>query len=322
MDGQRDAKAWLRLGLRGMAMGAADLVPGVSGGTVAFIAGIYEELLDTLGGLGLGTLRDLFKEGPLVTWKRYNLGFLAALVVGIGVSAVLLAGALHHLLEHHPVLLWSFFFGLVAASVPFMLRDIPRRAFAGPALVMLLTGAVIAWWLTGLPPLMQGHHPAFLFGAGAIAICAMILPGISGSFILVILGAYSSVIGALKSFDVVRIVAFASGALFGLLGFSKGLGWIFRRHRELAMALLSGFLIGSLRKLWPWKENLQPLFTHSDGRVEYLQANISPGIHADPQWVLALVSMAAGALLVTGLGALSRRDTSPIPDATSAARHD
>ncbi len=322
MDGQRDAKAWLRLGLRGMAMGAADLVPGVSGGTVAFIAGIYEELLDTLGGLGLGTLRDLFKEGPLVTWKRYNLGFLAALVVGIGVSAVLLAGALHHLLEHHPVLLWSFFFGLVAASVPFMLRDIPRRAFAGPALVMLLTGAVIAWWLTGLPPLMQGHHPAFLFGAGAIAICAMILPGISGSFILVILGAYSSVIGALKSFDVVRIVAFASGALSGLLGFSKGLGWIFRRHRELAMALLSGFLIGSLRKLWPWKENLQPLFTHSDGRVEYLQANISPGIHADPQWVLALVSMAAGALLVTGLGALSRRDTSPIPDATSAARHD
>jgi len=322
MDGQRDAKAWLRLGLRGMAMGAADLVPGVSGGTVAFIAGIYEELLDTLGGLGLGTLRDLFKEGPLVTWKRYNLGFLAALVVGIGVSAVLLAGALHHLLEHHPVLLWSFFFGLVAASVPFMLRDIPRRAFAGPALVMLLTGAVIAWWLTGLPPLMQGHHPAFLFGAGAIAICAMILPGISGSFILVILGAYSSVIGALKSFDVVRIVAFASGALSGLLGFSKGLGWIFRRHRELAMALLSGFLIGSLRKLWPWKENLQPLFTHSDGRVEYLQANISPGIHADPQWVLALVSMAAGALLVTGLGALSRRDTSPTPDATSAARHD
>ena len=322
MDGQRDAKAWLRLGLRGMAMGAADLVPGLSGGTVAFIAGIYEELLDTLGGLGLGTLRDLFKEGPLVTWKRYNLGFLAALVVGIGVSAVLLAGALHHLLEHHPVLLWSFFFGLVAASVPFMLRDIPRRAFAGPALVMLLTGAVIAWWLTGLPPLMQGHHPAFLFGAGAIAICAMILPGISGSFILVILGAYSSVIGALKSFDVVRIVAFASGALSGLLGFSKGLGWIFRRHRELAMALLSGFLIGSLRKLWPWKENLQPLFTHSDGRVEYLQANISPGIHADPQWVLALVSMAAGALLVTGLGALSRRDTSPIPDATSAARHD
>ena len=322
MDGQRDAKAWLRLGLRGMAMGAADLVPGVSGGTVAFIAGIYEELLDTLGGLGLGTLRDLFKEGPLVTWKRYNLGFLAALGVGIGVSAVLLAGALHHLLEHHPVLLWSFFFGLVAASVPFMLRDIPRRAFAGPALVMLLTGAVIAWWLTGLPPLMQGHHPAFLFGAGAIAICAMILPGISGSFILVILGAYSSVIGALKSFDVVRIVAFASGALSGLLGFSKGLGWIFRRHRELAMALLSGFLIGSLRKLWPWKENLQPLFTHSDGRVEYLQANISPGIHADPQWVLALVSMAAGALLVTGLGALSRRDTSPIPDATSAARHD
>ena len=321
MSSQRDVRAWLRLGLRGMAMGAADLVPGVSGGTVAFIAGIYEELLDTLGGLGLGTLRDLFKEGPTVTWKRYNLGFLAALVGGIGLSVVLLAGALHHLLAHHPVLLGSFFFGLVAASVPFMLRDIPRKAFTGPVLAMLAAGAGIAWWLTGLPPLMQGNHPAFLFGSGAIAICAMILPGISGSFILVILGAYSSVIGALKSLDILRIFAFAAGALTGLLGFSKGLGWVFRRHRELAMALLSGFLIGSLRKLWPWKENLQALFTHSDGRIEYLQANISPGNHADPQWMFALVSMAAGALMVTGLGALSHRGT-PTQDPASPVGHD
>ena len=319
MTRRRTPKAWVRLGLRGMAMGAADLVPGVSGGTVAFIAGIYEELLDTLGGLGAGTLRDLFKEGPVFTWKRYNLGFLAALVAGIGLSVVLLAGALHHLLEHHPVLLWSFFFGLVAASVPFMLRDIPRRSFRAPVFAMLGIGAGTAWWLTGLPPLMQGNHPAFLFGSGAIAICAMILPGISGSFILVILGAYSSVIGALKSFDLVRIVAFASGALTGLLGFSKGLGWVFRRHRELAMALLSGFLIGSLRKLWPWKENLRALFTHSDGRVEYLQANISPAAHSDPQWWLAIVSMAAGAIVVTGLGALSRKDNSPKSGETSTA---
>lgn len=319
MTRRRTPKAWVRLGLRGMAMGAADLVPGVSGGTVAFIAGIYEELLDTLGGLGVGTLRDVFKEGPVATWKQYNLGFLAALVAGIGLSVVLLAGALHHLLEHHPVLLWSFFFGLVAASVPFMLRDIPRGSFKAPVFAMLGIGAGTAWWLTGLPPLMQGNHPAFLFGSGAIAICAMILPGISGSFILVILGAYSSVIGALKSFDLLRIVAFASGALTGLLGFSKGLGWVFRRHRELAMALLSGFLIGSLRKLWPWKENLHALFTHSDGRVEYLQANISPEVHADPQWWPALVSMAAGAIMVAGLGALSRRGTSPESGATSAA---
>ena len=322
MNSRRNAKAWAQLGLRGMAMGAADLVPGVSGGTVAFIAGIYEELLDTLGGLGFGTFIHLFKEGPVATWKKYNLGFLAALVVGIGLSVLLLAGTLHHLLEHHPVLLWAFFFGLVAASIPFMLRDIPRSAFKGPVLVLLFAGAGIAWWLTGLPPLMQGNHPAFLFGSGAIAICAMILPGISGSFILVILGAYSSVIGALKSFDVLRIVAFASGALVGLLGFSKGLGWVFRRHRELAMALLSGFLIGSLRKLWPWKENLEPLFAHSDGRVEYLQINISPQVHGDPQWLLAVVSMAAGALLVTGLGALSRRSSSQTPDVVPTTSHE
>lgn len=316
MRKSRDTKGWLRLGIRGMAMGAADLVPGVSGGTVAFISGIYEELLDTIAGLGWGTVRTLFAEGPSAAWHRYNLGFLAALVAGIGLSVALLAGTLHHLLAHHPVLLWSFFFGLVAASVPFMLRDIPRAAFSATIVAALIAGGAIAWWLTGLPPLLQGDAPAFIFGAGAIAICAMILPGISGSFILVLLGAYSAVIGALKSFDVVRIAAFVGGALTGLLGFSKGLGWVFRRHREVALALLSGFLVGSLRKLWPWKKDLTPLFTHSDGRVEFLQANLAPWDHPDPHVAAALACMAAGAVMVGGLGALAQRGA---PETSSKA---
>lgn len=310
----RDTKGWLGLGLRGMAMGAADLVPGVSGGTVAFIAGIYEELLDTLGNLGWSAVKSLMSEGPVETWKRFNLGFLAALAVGIGISIVLLSGALHHLLVEQPVLLWAFFYGLVAASVPFMLRDIPRKSWDPVTAGFLIAGAALAWWLTGLPPLMQGDHPAFLFAAGAIAICAMILPGISGAFILVLLGAYSAVIGALKSFDVIRILAVAGGALVGLLGFSKGLGWVFRSHRQWAVALLSGFLIGSLRKLWPWKENLRALFTHSDGRVEFLQYNVSPGVHAHPQVSLALGCMLAGAILVAILGAMApshRNSNSP-----------
>ncbi len=305
MKRDRNPKAWLGLGMKGVAMGAADLVPGVSGGTVAFIAGIYEELLDTIGGLGIGTVRSLFRSGLVRTWRDYNMGFLLALVTGIGVSVVTLAGALHHLLEHHPVLLWSFFFGLVAASVPFMLRDLPRKAWNAGTGCALLMGAAFAWWLTGLPPLLQGDHPVFLFGAGAIAICAMILPGISGSFILVILGAYSAVIGALKSFDVLRVAAFAGGALSGLLGFSKGLGWLFRQYRSLALALLSGFLIGSLRKLWPWKQDLEALFTHSDGRVEYLQSNVSPAAHPEPQWMGAVGCMVLGALLVAGLGSIA-----------------
>jgi putative membrane protein len=288
-----------------MAMGAADLVPGVSGGTVAFIAGIYEELLDTIGALGWATVSSLFADGPLETWRRFNLGFLAALAGGIGLSIVLLAGILHHLLVEYPVLLWAFFFGLVAASVPLMLRDIPRKLWDVPTVGFLALGSTLAWWLTGLPPLMQGDHPLFLFAAGAIAICAMILPGISGAFILVLLGAYSAVIGALKSFDVVRILSFGTGALVGLLGFSKGLGWVFRSHRKWAVALLSGFLIGSLRKLWPWKENLRALFTHSDGRVEFLQCNVSPTAHEDPRVALALGCMVAGAILVAGLGALA-----------------
>ena len=310
MGRHRNSKAWLGLGLRGMAMGAADLVPGVSGGTVAFIAGIYEELLDTLGGLGITTVQDLFRKGPVATWRAYNLGFLFALVIGIGLSAISLAGALHHLLAHHPVLLWSFFFGLVAASVPFMLRALPRTDWNALTLVALSSGAVLAWWLTGLPPMLQSDHPIFLFVAGAVAICAMILPGISGSFILVILGAYSAVIGALKSFDVLRILAFAGGALSGLLGFSKGLGWLFRKYRSLAIALLSGFLMGSLRKLWPWKENLEPLFTHSDGRVEFLQDNISPSAHSHPQLWAALGCILLGALLVSGLVVLAGNQNS------------
>lgn len=305
MASKRQRKAWVSLYFKGTAMGAADLVPGVSGGTVAFITGIYEELLDTLGGLGFGTLKTLFTKGPVAMWKAYNFGFLLVLVAGIGSAVVALAGGLHHLLLHHPVLLWAFFFGLVAASVPFMLRDIPREAWAWPQWAALVAGAGFAWWLTGLPPMMQGNEPVFLFGAGAIAICAMILPGISGSFILVILGAYSSVIGALKSVDILRIVSFAAGALCGLLGFSKGLGWVFRTHRPLAMALLSGFLIGSLRKLWPWKENLSVLFTHSDGRLEYLQANVAPNAHPDPQWAAALGCMVLGAVVVTVLGRLA-----------------
>lgn len=304
----RDLTSWLGLGLRGMAMGAADLVPGVSGGTVAFIAGIYEELLTTIGGLGIGTLRTLFREGPVATWRQYNLGFLAALAAGIGTSVLLLAGLLHHLLEAEPVLLWAFFFGLVAASVPMMLGALDPGSGKSPvALGLLGLGAGIAWWLTGLPPLVQGDAPWFLFLSGAIAICAMILPGISGSFILVLLGAYSAVIGALKGLDLLRIAAFAGGALSGLLGFSKGLGWVFREHRAWALALLSGFLLGSLRKLWPWKENLSVLYTHSDGRPEYLQANIAPDAHPDPQLGAAILCALVGAVAVTLLSRWGQR---------------
>jgi putative membrane protein len=301
---QRQMGDWLRLGLRGMAMGAADLVPGVSGGTIAFITGIYEELLTTIGGLGMGTVRSFFSKGPWVTWKDYNLNFLTMLGLGIVTSVALLAGLLHHLLEEEPVLLWSFFFGLVAASVPLMLREVERTQIDAASLVLFLTGATLAWWLTGLPPLVQGDAPVFLFLSGALAICAMILPGISGSFVLVLLGAYSAVIGAIKGFDVTRIAAFAAGVISGLLGFSKGLGWIFRRHRAMAIMLLSGFLVGSLRKLWPWKENAVELFTHSDGRIEYLQFNVSPSVHADPQIGLSLACAVFGALLVIALGRL------------------
>ncbi|MCG8467295.1 MAG: DUF368 domain-containing protein, partial [Gemmatimonadetes bacterium] len=203
---ERSRGAWGLLYAKGLAMGMADLVPGVSGGTIAFITGIYDELLGTIAGLELELLGRLRSGGVIGLWRAGNFGFLAVLVAGIGTSALLFAGALHWLLEHKPVELWAFFFGLVAASVPLVGRHI--APWGGRAWTFGILGAVAAAVLTSLPPLVQSDAPIFLTLCGAIAICAMILPGISGSFILLILGAYAPVIAAIKGLDLVRIAAF------------------------------------------------------------------------------------------------------------------
>jgi putative membrane protein len=285
-----------------MAMGAADLVPGVSGGTVALITGIYDDLLQSISAVSLGLVGTLKNEGIKGVWKALNAPFLIALAAGIGTSIVALSGLLHHLLEHHKAALFAFFFGLVAASIPLVGREITQRSATIAAL--FITGAAFTFGVGSLPPLQVEPSLVYLFACGAVAACAMILPGISGSFVLLLLGVYSMVIGALKELDLLVIATVGAGAVSGLLGFSKGLKALLARARNQVMATLTGLLLGSLQALWPWKENALLLHTHSDGRETWLQTNAWPDSGA---WLTCLACAAAGAGLVIVLERLGNR---------------
>ncbi len=261
---QRRFSDYFLISLKGMAMGAADAVPGVSGGTIAFISGIYEELITTISGVNLGLLKKLRTEGFKSFWQALNGNFLIALLLGIIVSFVSFMRLAKYLIEYHPILIWSFFFGLIIASIYFVGKQITKWSAA--TVICLIVGALIAYYITLLPSSANNESPLFLFLAGAIAICAMILPGISGSFILVILGAYKTLSDALHDFDFKRIAIFATGALVGLLSFSHLLKWLFKHYHNMTLALLTGFIFGSLNKVWPWKMT-ETVMEKSTGRV-------------------------------------------------------
>lgn len=237
---------------RGLAMGAADVVPGVSGGTVALITGIYEELIDSLAGIRprlLGVWRD---RGFAAFWREGNFTFLFTLFAGVFSSLVLLAGGITWLLANYPIPVWSFFSGLILASIWLVLR--PLSSWGAPLFAMLLAGFVVAAWISLQPGLSSlGSAPWIFFLSGAVAICAMILPGISGSFILLLLGMYAAVLNALHSGDWVRVGAFLAGTVIGLLLFVQLLRVLLHRWHDPMLALLAGFMAGSLFKLWPWR---------------------------------------------------------------------
>lgn len=238
-------------------MGAADAVPGVSGGTIAFIAGIYEELINTIGNINFNLFTTLKKHGFKAFWNQLNGSFLLALLIGILFSFVTFMRLAKYLIEYHPVLIWSFFFGLILASIYFVGKQIKK--WNSLTFIAILAGSLLAFYLTTLPSMGSNDNPLFLCLAGAIAICAMILPGISGSFILVILGAYKTLSDAIHDFDFKRIALFAGGAVVGLLTFSRILKWLFKHYYNTTLALLTGFIIGSLNKIWPWKQTLTVL---------------------------------------------------------------
>jgi len=286
-------------------MGAADVVPGVSGGTIAFISGIYEELLSTISNVNLSLLKTLKTSGIKAAWKQLNGSFLVALFLGIFVSIVSLAKVIKHLLESQPILLWSFFFGLVLASIIYIAKQITDWNFE--AFLILIIGAVLAYFITTLNPLVSENSSSlFVFLAGAIAICAMILPGISGSFILVLLGAYKPVLEAINNRDFKTILVFMAGAIVGLLAFSRVLKWLFKNHKNLTLALLTGFIIGSLNKIWPWKETLTWRINSRGVEVPFNQQSISPfSFDEDPQLIMAIAFAVLGFVLILGMEKLA-----------------
>lgn len=238
--------------LRGLAMGAADIVPGVSGGTMALILGIYERLINSLRSLARPPfLRSLLRGRPGRAFEQVDGAFLVALAAGILTSVVTLAGVLTSLLEARPVLVYAFFFGLVLASVILVARRI-RRVTASSWLLFAL-GTVAAFVLVGMSPANTPDAAWFLFLSGAVAISALLLPGVSGAFVLVLLGKYSYVLAAVRGGDLVALGAVGAGAVFGLLSFTQLLGWLFRRYHDPTLALLCGVMFGSLRKIWPWQ---------------------------------------------------------------------
>lgn len=271
---RRNLKAYGMLVLKGMGMGAADVVPGVSGGTIAFIVGIYEELVDSIKSINGKTLKMLFTGKITAFWEAINANFLLSIVAGIAISIFSLAKLITYLLVYHPILVWAFFFGLVLASTWFVSKDIKRWNWK--TVLCFLIGTALAYYITVATPAQTPTNLFFVFLCGAIAICAMILPGISGSFILVLLGKYFYIMEAVKTFNIPVMLVFIGGAAIGITTFSRVLSFALRRFHDTTIAVLAGFMLGSLNKVWPWKETLQT-YTDSHGALRPLvEINILP----------------------------------------------
>ncbi len=297
--------------LRGLLMGAADIVPGVSGGTVAFITGIYDQLLDSLRAVDLEFLAKLSRLDIAGAWQHINGRFLLALLLGIATSIFSLAQLVSWVLEHHPVPLWAFFFGLILASALVLLREVDN--WSVPKVLCLLSAGAVAVFIALSPVISLEMGLAGVFLAGFLAVCAMILPGISGSSILVLLGMYSTTLVALKSLDLVFILVFVIGAGCGLLCFSRLLHWLLQRFHQGTMAVLTGFLFGSLLVVWPWKRVLEWV-EGSHGQLKPAQQfPVSPLDYQiytgqDPQLWFCLSLMIAGFAVVWLIHASWRHD--------------
>lgn len=264
---ERKLKDYALLMLKGMGMGAADLVPGVSGGTIAFIVGIYEELINTIRSINLQSLRLLFTFKFKEFWKAVNGNFLFSLFAGIAISVFSLAKLITYLLVAHPILVWAFFFGLVLASTWFVAKDI--EGWNWKTVLSFIIGAVIAYYITVVTPAETPTNLLFIFLCGAIAICAMILPGISGSFILVLLGKYHYIMDAVKGLDLLILCVFGAGAFIGITSFSRVLSYALKHFRNVTMAVLAGFMLGSLNKVWPWKTTEIEIINGTEFTIEH-----------------------------------------------------
>ena len=316
-------KSFIGLVARGLGMGAADVVPGVSGGTIAFITGIYEELVETISNLKFGLFKTWKKEGFKAMWAEMNGSFLLSLFTGIIISFVSLAKLLQYLLKEHEILLWSFFFGLIIASIWLVGKTIEK--WNATTITGFILGTGVAFGITMLAPAGDSENLGYLFLSGALAICAMILPGISGSFILLLLGAYATIINniaglidSLKAKDWGALVdhgillgIFALGCLIGLISFSKLLNAAFKKAKFFIISILTGFLLGSLNKIWPWKETVSTRINSKGEEVPFIQENVLPNQYADltgepSQIIWAILLMITGLSVIVLIDRFSR----------------
>ena len=266
---------YIVLALKGCAMGMADVVPGVSGGTIAFISGIYEELLDSIRSVDASALRLLLRFRLAEFWRHINGRFLLPVLLGIAVAIFSLARLMTYLLTNQPIAIWSFFFGLIVASALLVARQIGRWDWR--TVLAFAVGAAAAWWITVATPAETPDDWWFVMLSGAIAICAMILPGISGAFILLLLGKYQYIMHAVGEFDIPVIAVFVIGAAAGIISFSHLLSWLLKHWHDVTVAVLMGFMVGSLNKVWPWKETVETYLDSHGVAQPLVQNNIAPG---------------------------------------------
>ncbi len=292
---------------KGVGMGTADIVPGVSGGTIAFITGIYEALLTAIASINSRLVLQVLRLNLKQALAGLHLRFLVTLVCGIALAVISTSHLMHYLLTEHAVQTWSVFFGLITASILVVAHSINKRFTTFPALIL---GAILAYGITGLIPLYTPEEPWFIFFSGMIAICAMILPGLSGSFILLILGKYAFITAALRNpvnpDNLEIILIFITGCLVGILGFSRILRYGLARWHDYTLALLTGIMLGSMRKVWPWKITLESQIIRGKEHV-LREENVWPLL--DIEFGIALLLMLTGFTLVMLLDKISRQRT-------------
>lgn len=311
---------YLIITLKGLAMGAADVVPGVSGGTIAFISGIYQELIDSINNVNLSVLKTFKKEGLKAAWQQVNGSFLLALLIGIGISILTFSKVITHLLETQPILVWSFFFGLIIASIALIWKETSNWKIVD--ILALIIGIALSYYITIARPVSSPDSYWYLFLSGFIAIIAMILPGISGAFILLLMGSYETVIGTINQFRdglvnfntevlgqaILKLGVFAIGAIIGLKSFSKVLHWMFEKHKNTTLALLIGFMAGSLNKVWPWKQVLETRINSHGEVVPYIDKSILPqNFDGQPQILTAIILAIIGFIVIFGMEKLAAK---------------
>jgi len=293
------------LSIKGFLMGAANVIPGVSGGTMALILGIYEELINAIRSINLKFVRCITHFNIKEALSSVSWPFLVPISLGVLLATFSLAEVLSWLLDRYPVIVWSFFFGLIVSSVITVSRVIKQWRIL--TIVAIVVGTITAYGLFGVIPVSTPNAPWFIFVSGFIAICAMILPGISGAYILVLLGKYHYILKALNNKDFFTLFIIGAGALVGLISFAQILGWLLKKYHDLTMAILIGLMCGSLRKIWPWKETVTTFIDSHGKEIPSLQSNVIPSSFTI-EVGFALLFMLIGILVIWGLDLWVRKN--------------